>query len=83
MTELASPGPAPARSREAVLLLHYVVFAVTAVPVSSGTPVAIVLGSHHVISYWWAAAAVAWAAVPFGVMVHARRYLRRRAKLAP
>lgn len=82
MTENEFPGPAPVRSREAVLLLHYVVFAVAVAPVSFGAPVAIVLGSQHVISYWWAAAAVVWAVVPFGVMVHARRYLRRSAKLA-
>ena len=51
-------------------------FAFAAAPATYGSGVVYVLGSHHVISYWWLALALCCAALPLAVLLNMQRHAR-------
>jgi hypothetical protein len=53
-----------------------IAFAFAAAPTTYGSGVVYVLGSHHVISYWWLALTLCWAAIPLAVLLSLQRHER-------
>jgi hypothetical protein len=60
----ASGQPALPRAGAVRYTLLWVLFAVAQFPVSMGIAVLLLLGSHHVVGYWWLAVPLAAEAVP-------------------
>jgi hypothetical protein len=54
----------------------HIAFAFAAAPTTYGSGVAYVLGSHHVISYWWLVLTLCWAVIPLAVFLGLQRYAR-------
>ena len=57
--------------------LMLILLALAAAPVTFGNAVAGALAVSHVISWWWLAVTLGWAAIPLAVFARSVRYARQ------